>query len=147
MNKPKPLCPACTAILPQRNRKGGLTRSARKTATARANAKLPRKKALWPKAASASARAMVDATTRRAAKALLRAPAALLRPQIGQVWMLEGSSVEWMIEYVTDDNIISRYSAMSSYGPGGYDRAQFYDLAAWLAGRKAGTIKLVRECK
>ena len=67
------------------------------------------------------------------------------RPKVGQVWTLEGSPVQWLIEYVTADNVISRYGSGAGYGPGGYDRAQFYDRAQWLADRKAGTIKLVRK--
>lgn len=115
----------------------------------------------WIEEASASARQMVNAMTDKQVERLVKQAMARvsapkpkqnarhprLSPKVGQVWTLEGSPVQWLIEYVTADNVISRYGAMSRYSSSGYDRAQFYDRAQWLADRKAGTIKLVRAGK
>jgi len=124
-------------------RKGGSARSERKTAANRANAKLPRKKAAWIEEASTSVRAMVNETTRKAAKALLgkqNARQSRLRPKVGQVWEKDGRLFE--TRTIGSSGIGYRSAAFPDALAGGC-----YDLSAWLADRKAGVIRIVRASK
>jgi len=168
-------------------RKGGSARSAKKTAANRANAKLPRKKAVeiisapagvkywkcphcafhngpltakcfecgkypsddkqpakWIEEASASARAMVNETARKAAKALLgkqNARQSRLRPKVGQVWTRSTAKGRQFVTVAVETGWVF-------YRPSdGNLQSEPIPRAQWLADRKAGVIRIVRASK